>query len=85
MNTFDTFPWPQTVTVKQIDAVAAAARELRRVRAEALPKLKGGLRALYRTLEWTRSRPLARPSRAFCFAKFLSPFPKWLKCPGANP
>ncbi len=69
----------------KIDAVAAAARELRRVRAEALPKLKGGLRALYRTLELTRSRPLARPSRAFCFAKFLSPFPKRLKCPGANP
>src|SRR5687767_5208131 len=71
--------------IAKIDAVAAAGRELRRVRAEALPQMKGGLRALYRTLEWTRSRPLARPSRAFCFAKFLSPFPKRLKCPGANP
>jgi hypothetical protein len=50
-SVFDTFPWPQTATVKQIDAVAAAARELRRVRAEALAKIKGGLRALYRTLE----------------------------------
>ena len=29
--------------------------------------------------EWTRSRPLARPSRAFGFAEFLSPFPKRLK------
>jgi hypothetical protein len=28
-----------------------SARELRRVRAEALPKIKGGLRALYRMLE----------------------------------
>jgi hypothetical protein len=55
---FDTFPWPQTATVKQIDAVAAAARELRRVRAEALPKLKGGLRALYRTLELPGANPL---------------------------
>jgi hypothetical protein len=55
---FDTFPWPQTPTVKQIDAVAAAARELRRVRAEALPKLKGGLRALYRTLELPGANPL---------------------------
>lgn len=36
---------PQNAPGK-IDAVAAAARELRRVRAEALPKLKGGLRAL---------------------------------------
>ena len=25
-SVFDTFPWPQTATVKQIDAVAAAAR-----------------------------------------------------------
>jgi hypothetical protein len=56
-----------------------------KIDAEACPKMKGGLRALYRTLEWTRSRPLARPSRAFSFAKFLSPFPKRLKCPGANP
>ena len=56
---FDTFPWPQTATVKQIDAVATAARELRRVRAEALPKIKGGLRALYRTLELPGANPLA--------------------------
>ena len=55
---FDTFPWPQTATVKQIDAVAAAARELRRVRAESLPKIKGGLRALYRTLELHGANPL---------------------------
>jgi hypothetical protein len=57
-SVFDTFPWPQTTTVKQIDAVAAAARELRRVRAEALPKMKGGLRALYRTLELPGANPL---------------------------
>ena len=57
-SVFDTFPWPQTATVKQIDAVAAAARELRRLRAEALPKMKGGLRALYRTLELPGANPL---------------------------
>ena len=44
--------------MKQIDSVAAAARELRRVRAEALPKMKGGLRALYRTLELPGANPL---------------------------
>jgi len=55
---FDTFPWPQTVTVKQVDAVALAARELRRVRAAALAKMKGGLRALYRTLELPGANPL---------------------------
>ena len=57
-SVFDTFAWPETATVKQIAAVAAAARELRRVRAEALPKLKGGLRALYRTLELPGANPL---------------------------
>jgi hypothetical protein len=57
-SVFDTFSWPQTATVKQIDAVASAARELRRVRAEALPKMKGGLRALYRTLELPGANPL---------------------------
>ena len=57
-SVFDTFPWPQTATLKQIDAVAAAARELRRVRAGALLKMKGGLRALYRTLELPGANPL---------------------------
>jgi hypothetical protein len=45
-------------TIAKIDAVAAAARELRRVRAEAMPKMKGGLRALYRTLELPGANPL---------------------------
>jgi hypothetical protein len=55
---FDTFPWPQSATVKQIDDVAAAAQRLRLVRAGALPKIKGGLRALYRTLELPGANPL---------------------------
>jgi hypothetical protein len=55
---FDTFPWPQAATVEQIEAVAAAAREVRRVRAEALTKMKGGLRALYRTVELPGGNPL---------------------------
>jgi len=38
--------------------VAAGAREVRAVRAEALPNLKGGLRALYRTLELPGANPL---------------------------
>lgn len=45
-------------SVARITAVAGAAREVRRVRAEALPKLKGGLRALYRTLELPGANPL---------------------------
>ena len=56
--TFDTFPWPQSPEAKAVSAVAAAGREVRRIRAEALPKLKGGLRALYRTLELPGANPL---------------------------
>ena len=44
--------------IAKIDAVAAAAQRLRRVRAGAMPKIKGGLRALYRTLELPGANPL---------------------------
>jgi len=57
-SVFDTFPWPQSPTVKQINVVAAAGREVRRVRAEALEKVHGGLRAVYRTLELPGKNPL---------------------------
>ena len=57
-SVFDTFPWPQKPTVKQIDAVAKAGREVRRVRAVALTKMTGGLRAVYKTLELPGANPL---------------------------
>jgi len=57
-SVFDTFPWPQKPKVKQIDAVAAAGREVRRVRDEALTRVHGGLRAVYRTLELPGKNPL---------------------------
>lgn len=57
-SVWDTFPWPQSPSKKQVRAVAAAAREIRAVRAKALPTLKGGLRALYRTLELPGANPL---------------------------
>jgi len=50
-SVFDTFPWPQSPTAKQVKAVAQAGREVRRVRDGALKKIRGGLRAVYRTLE----------------------------------
>lgn len=55
---FDTFPWPQDPNPKAITAVAEAGREVRRIREEALQHLKGGLRALYRTLELPGANPL---------------------------
>ena len=57
-SVFDTFPWPQTPSVKQIGDVAAAAQRVRLVRSAALEKMKGGLRALYRTLELPGANPL---------------------------
>ncbi len=48
---WSTFPWPQSPRKKQIRAVAGAGRGVRRIRAKVLPTMKGGLRALYRTLE----------------------------------
>jgi hypothetical protein len=57
-SVFDTFPWPQKPTAKHVEEVATAAREVRRIRVEALAKMTGGLRALYRTLELPGANPL---------------------------
>ena len=48
---FDTFPWPQAPTLKQIRAVAEAAVALRALRRETMQKNCWSLRELYKTLE----------------------------------
>jgi len=55
---FETFPWPQSPSLDQVNAVAEAGREVRRVRSEMLPNIKGGLRGLYRMLELPGKNPL---------------------------
>lgn len=57
-SVYDTFPWPQSPPEKQVDEVVRAARELRQVRDKALASMKGGLRALYRTMELPGQNPL---------------------------
>ena len=57
-SVYDTFPWPQEPTKKQIRAVAEAAIEVRQVRNDALKDIRGGLRALYRSLELPGKNPL---------------------------
>ena len=57
-SVFDTFPWPQCPTLAQTDAVAEAGRQVRRVRVDALSKVEGGLRAVYRLLELPGKNPL---------------------------
>ena len=48
---FETFPWPQHPTKAQTLAVAATAREVRRIRQEMMTQLRGGLRDVYRLLD----------------------------------
>jgi hypothetical protein len=57
-SVFDTFPWAQSPSAERIDAVAEAAREVRRIREQALSAIAGGLRAVYRTLELPGANPL---------------------------
>jgi len=57
-SVFDNFPWPQSPSEAQIDAVAEAGRALRALRATSLKSIKGGLRALYRTLDLPGKNPL---------------------------
>lgn len=57
-SAYDTFSWPHFPTAKAMLAVAEAGREVRRIRAEALPNIKGRLREHYRTLELPGANPL---------------------------
>lgn len=57
-SVFDTFPWPQKPSTAQIEAVADAGRKVRAVRQTAVAEIKGGLRAVYRTLELPGQSPL---------------------------
>lgn len=55
---FDTFPWPQSPTLKQAQAVAKAAVELRALRRRVMDENGWSLRDLYRTLETAGANPL---------------------------
>jgi hypothetical protein len=55
---FDTFPWPQSPTRPQIEAVAREAVALRALRREVMARMKWSLRDLYRTLEEPGANPL---------------------------
>ncbi len=57
-SVFDTYPWPQSPTGAQIEAIAKAGREIRRIRTEAVTGINGGLRALYRTFDLPGRNPL---------------------------
>lgn len=55
---YDSFPWPQKPTINHVKKVAAAAKQLRALRAELRAKHRMSLRELYRSLELPGSSPL---------------------------
>ncbi len=57
-DVFETFPWPQSPTVGQVEAVASAAQQVREVRSRAIRAAGGGLRDLYRAIELSGKHPL---------------------------
>ena len=57
-SVFQTYPWPQSPTPAQVERVAVAGRDVRRVRNEALARVRGGLRAVCSTLELPGKNPL---------------------------
>ena len=56
---FDSFPWPQKPTEKQIAAIAKYAVELRQKRKEIMEKNKFCLRDVYKTMETTPNNPVS--------------------------
>jgi hypothetical protein len=56
---FDTFPWPQNPTKKQIDEVAKQAKALRDKRNEMMEKHHYTLRQLYRIMDDTPENPVS--------------------------
>lgn len=55
---FDTFPWPQSPTLSQVNAVARAGYALRKYRTDAMGKNDLSLRDIYRTFDKKGSNPL---------------------------
>ena len=55
---FDSFPWPQSPTRPQLEAVAKEAVALRQLRRDVMAKMNWSLRDLYRTLDEPGNNPL---------------------------
>ena len=56
---FDSFPWPQNPTIKQIEEVAKQAKALRNRRNEMMEKHHYTLRQLYRIMDDTPGNPVS--------------------------
>jgi hypothetical protein len=58
-SVFDSFPWPQKPTKKQIKEIADRAVELRAVRRKTMAQHRMSLRDLYRVMEETPANPVS--------------------------
>jgi hypothetical protein len=65
---FDSFPWPQSPTLAQIENVAEAAVALRTLRRKVMEQNGWNYRELYRTLELPGASPLKDAHHALDFA-----------------
>ena len=61
---FDSFPWPQSPTLKQVQAVASAAVALRQLRRDLCSEHGLTLRELYRSIELPGDHPLKTATAA---------------------
>ena len=61
---FDSFPWPQSPSMKQVKAVGAAAVALRKLRRELCKEHGLTLRELYRSIEIPGDHPLKKRLRS---------------------
>jgi hypothetical protein len=59
-SVFDSFPWPQQATPKQIRAIADRAAELRAARRKTMAQYKMSLRDLYRVMEESPANPVSQ-------------------------
>lgn len=73
-SVFDTFPWPQSPKRAQIEAVAAAGQAVRAARADALKKIGGGLRGVYRELMDVPGKNALRSAHAALDAAVLAAY-----------
>ena len=55
---WNTFPWPQNITIKQIEKIAKISKELREERNKSMKSYNLCLRDLYRTVEQHGKNPV---------------------------
>lgn len=71
-SVFDSFPWPQQPTKKQIEIVAKRSEELRKARLSVMQKQNWSLRDLYRVMEETPENLVSKAQDSLDAAVFAA-------------